>query len=1043
MRGTLTPMELLRGVEHRQAAARYRNLPKHGFSGMRKEVKRSLVIWPTIASTAIVGLTCCAIRDSGPNRMDGHRRVAASVVGTTWERATRFIDSVDDRATVAAAVAARTAEVASEAAAAASGLTEVVEVQVASAIGTHREAFERIDHGARAMKLPQRLEFLLASPTVEDDVAATRWNETQIDVPPVPVEIRAPEVFAPTLEMAIQQEPVTSPSDRGPWTSRYADAYLAKVAPSIEDSSETTKETTADVSANPVSASDAPPLVGPVEPQTPVSHVAPERLAESLHRSTLTPRVFKDANPDDELEAGHVEGPKSPESIVDSDSAPSLVVDTTADAPRPAAKHGSPATWPITTSLSEQLSALSAAEPSAGSKTWVTTLPASPTAASSNARPEQWAHRVAETLQRLQTLDRLGDDRAGVFVAELDSLAMEGMREAEPIADRTKRIQWLTAAYAVARRAAVWQSVWEVTNGTDVESTDEHPRRSDSDSVSVLITQVRSELEETGDQTGWHSFLLLDDLRRAADDQQSQTRAESACRFLARLEHPSLHRSHEQWINRSSVSALADAVRPWTSRAIDYASLLSDIEQQESASLDSSASEIAAAVATLRFAENEKLIKVARAIETHYRNANLRVAISDDMLTRLLPTIQPQTVPIRTRVMGSRVHGNSRVESDLQLQLNPSPDHWSINLRTLGNVQTRSTGYKGPVTVRTQGHSSFVAATPIDVTDNGVQVGDPRVSVRGKTNLQGIQSKYDGWPLISRLIRGIAESQYESMAPQSNRIANNLMRSQIADAIDKTLDERIAEATERLRQAVIGPLGRMQLDPQVIDMRTTPRRLLARYRLAGDTQLAAFTPRPRAPSESVMSVQVHQSAINNALQQLIPTGEQRSVRQTISDAMRMLGAEDAPLPDDLPEDVTIQFSKVHPVSVQIEDGQVWIEMRVVRLNKGDKLKLNRFIVRAAYRPEIDGIDVALLRDGHLRISGSGMSMRERLPVRAIFNKVLSPTREIPLTLPTLTQHQAVKDLSLTQLELRDGWIGFALGHPDAPRLALAAATAKP
>ncbi len=65
-------------------------------------------------------------------------------------------------------------------------------------------------------------------------------------------------------------------------------------------------------------------------------------------------------------------------------------------------------------------------------------------------------------------------------------------------------------------------------------------------------------------------------------------------------------------------------------------------------------------------------------------------------------------------------------------------------------------------------------------------------------------------------------------------------------------------------------------------------------------------------------------------------------------------------------------------------------------------------------------------------------MRERLPVRAIFNKVLSPTRELPLTLPVLTEHAAVKDLVVTQLELRDGWIGLAIGHDDAPRLALAA-----
>jgi hypothetical protein len=113
-------------------------------------------------------------------------------------------------------------------------------------------------------------------------------------------------------------------------------------------------------------------------------------------------------------------------------------------------------------------------------------------------------------------------------------------------------------------------------------------------------------------------------------------------------------------------------------------------------------------------------------------------------------------------------------------------------------------------------------------------------------------------------------------------------------------------------------------------------------------------------------------------------------------------------------------------------------MRIVRLNRGDNLKLSRFVVRAAYQAEIDGINASLVRDGHLRISGMGMSMRERLPVRAIFNKVLSPSRKIPLTLPQFTEHKALDNLVITQLELRDGWIGLAVGHQDATKLALAA-----
>ncbi|MEM6366172.1 MAG: hypothetical protein AAF745_17205 [Planctomycetota bacterium] len=58
---------------------------------------------------------------------------------------------------------------------------------------------------------------------------------------------------------------------------------------------------------------------------------------------------------------------------------------------------------------------------------------------------------------------------------------------------------------------------------------------------------------------------------------------------------------------------------------------------------------------------------------------------------------------------------------------------------------------------------------------------------------------------------------------------------------------------------------------------------------------------------------------------------------------------------------------------------------------------------------------------------TGMSMRQRLPVRAVFNKVLAEDRALPLTLPALQDHPALADLVVTQLEMRDGWIAWAIG----------------
>ena len=58
------------------------------------------------------------------------------------------------------------------------------------------------------------------------------------------------------------------------------------------------------------------------------------------------------------------------------------------------------------------------------------------------------------------------------------------------------------------------------------------------------------------------------------------------------------------------------------------------------------------------------------------------------------------------------------------------------------------------------------------------------------------------------------------------------------------------------------------IDPTSIGMETSADRLTMRLRLAADHQLGAHTPRPRAPSDSLASFQIHESAFNNLVSQL-------------------------------------------------------------------------------------------------------------------------------------------------------------------------------
>ena len=319
--------------------------------------------------------------------------------------------------------------------------------------------------------------------------------------------------------------------------------------------------------------------------------------------------------------------------------------------------------------------------------------------------------------------------------------------------------------------------------------------------------------------------------------------------------------------------------------------------------------------------------------------------------------------------------------------------------------------------------------------------GGTVVAVESNTRLRGVETDYDSVPLVGSLVREIALSRYQSLAPQAKQIQQGQIRSEVSSEVDEQVNRQLGEASERFTRHLLGPLGSLGLSPMVVDMQTTSNRLTARYRIGGDWQLAAFTPRPRAPYDSLLSLQVHQSALNNTLETVLPAGEAKTIEEIATDLKELFAVEQLGLPSDeeddhdLGADTVIQFAATRPVTIEIEDDVLWITLRVMRLSREGGIDLRRFIVRAAYRCEVEGLSARLVRDGHLRISGPGMSMRERLPVRAIFNKVFSTRRPLPLTPQGLAEHPAMEGLAITQLELRDGWIGLAIGPEPVPRVA--------
>ena len=725
-----------------------------------------------------------------------------------------------------------------------------------------------------------------------------------------------------------------------------------------------------------------------------------------------------------ELDAAELELPSLPQqnNVTSADATPAMIEPSTPDvesmnrydvtdledSTREPAKPRL-ATWPVARQLLDQLESL---ESAIGPTTQLDQRSFAVLA---------WTRRVREVLVALPESPRLGDSQVGSMLEELANLRDIAARHAEIGITDQQRVAWLQSAYALERRLAVWQPIFSINSG------DEPATQHVTDNlypVTQSINALASEFATTGDGDGWRRFLAIDQLSQAFTSGDDSAKSDAAQLYLSRLDWTTLTAEQKEWLNGPAFQRLADAARPWASSAIDYASLLHQIERAESNAIDLVTSEIAESMRALRYASHPRAQQLASNLDMHYRNANLRLAISDRVINHLLPEIPSRRVPVRTNLLGSRVTGVSDVSSKLSVELIPTRGEWRLRLLTRGDVLTRSVGRRGPAAVSTASRNQFGASTPITIEPTDVILGRSVVDVRGGSRLRGINTDYDGWPLVGSLVRGIAESEYWQKASLSDRIAGNRMRSQIGVQIDEDLQTRVDDASEKFSRSILGPLVSLQLQPRVMDMQTTENRLIARYRMAGDWQLAAMTPRPRAPSDSLLSVQVHQSAMNNTMEQLFVQSTPQPIEELMQQCFDLLGIQQD-VPADLPEGVKILFAKHRPITVEIEGDRVWLTLRVIRLEKENGITLRNFIVRACYKPDYDGLHAFLVRDGHLSISGHRMSMRQRLPVRAIFNKVLSPSQHVSLSNPELLAERLPTDTVISQIELRDGWVGLA------------------
>ncbi|MFZ5830588.1 MAG: hypothetical protein ACOY3P_10900 [Planctomycetota bacterium] len=639
-----------------------------------------------------------------------------------------------------------------------------------------------------------------------------------------------------------------------------------------------------------------------------------------------------------------------------------------------------------------------------------------------------WAVQTSGLLVDLSNAASDDMPRAGYLVRELarklgEIPAIEARARQREVARKARRV-----GFAMMRRLAVWQESFQSRQAVD----EDQAKRETAYQLALAVDQVEQLVGDTPEGIAWRSYLLTDALRAEAERSTADDETfpqDLAEMVLQRLSRTDLSPGQQHFVASRPVVEMDAALRRLAADRVDADAILAHLEQYEADRLPSSAHRLGADCQRLGLALAPWQHRLEEHLQTHYRNANLRVVVSQSLVNRVMPKREPELMPVYDTVLGLPVYGQSLMTTEVAVRLIPDPNRVRLALEVQGHVTSNTLSDAGPATFYNTGNADYVAVRPMEINMQGIRLESVDVAVDNQIRLRRVETDLDGIPLFGSLAKSIATQQHEMKRDAARREMRWKVANQAQQRIETESTERLTEFAHRFHARVLGPLRTLQLDPTIVDAETTAERLTMRLRLAGADQLGSHTPRPQAPADSLASVQVHESALNNALERLELNGRTFSLPELSKHVASRLGREPW---DHNPEndDVFIAFAAEDAAHVHCEEGQLVLTLAVAGLSKGPRAWRN-FQVRAFYRPQVNGCQIELQREGVIHLIGS-LNLGSQIALRGIFTKTFSRKTPWNLTPESVTSSPNISDLAITQFTIDDGWIAVALGPKRQP-----------
>ncbi|QDS97169.1 hypothetical protein [Adhaeretor mobilis] len=646
----------------------------------------------------------------------------------------------------------------------------------------------------------------------------------------------------------------------------------------------------------------------------------------------------------------------------------------------------------------------------------------------------QWAERTLHRVEALAT--QPNQNTALETIDELAELSERGTELAKETTDLALRSSWLRTSGALQRRLPLWRAALDEEVSLAALVSD---AALNHEQFTAILHEIAALTAGSDDGTHWREYLLLDELAQLATQQSTSEQTQitrhmqrqTAQRVLARMADLRLSSEQRDFLASEPLAALSLELQKWSAGPVQLTRLVELVEVYEAKPTMRYALAIAQYRQRLLWSSDARLRNLGEHLNAAYRKPNLRLAVTGDLLNRLTPEAQPVTTPVRDRVGGADIRGRARTTTDVSIALSPDPNAWRIALKADGKVHSQTYSDTWPAKVHNAGDMNFSAEKEIVISRDGLQAEPAEATARGRNRLVGIESNFEPVPLLGPLVESIARSKHKKSQPSAMRKVKSKVIREAETRMNRVADERLTEIESGFKKYVQGPLETLALAAEPVDLYTTEKRAVMRLRMADQAQLGAYTPRPSAPSDSLASLQLHESALNNAARGLGLDGQRMTAGVLHALLSMKLTGKVADLPEDLPARAKIEFAKSDAVRIRCDGDRLELCLSFAELSRG-RDRIRNFEVHAFFKPRLDGLQVKLVRDGTLQFAGPRLRTGPRVVLHSVFGRLLNKDQELPLLAERLQDDSRFTGLMVTQLVIEDGWIAMALGpyHPE-------------